>query len=60
MGRKRKHHGPLKAFIRKSYKALSLLNTAEIIMSGDIAKISRHMARKRTIAIGSKIIPGKK
>lgn len=46
--------------ISQGYKTLSKINTIHVIMSGDPVKISRHLTRKRTTALGAKIIPGKR
>lgn len=58
MGRRRK--GFLSKLIGKGYKALSLANTINVVLSGDPVRISRHMTRKKTVALGSKLVPGKK
>lgn len=52
-----KKRGLLSRFIRGSYKALSTLNTLNTLASGNPVKISRHLARKRTVKWGGSIIP---
>ena len=47
----------LSKLIRSGYKALSVLNTANVIASGNPNKIARHLARKKTTRLGAGIIP---
>ena len=38
------------------YRALSVLNTAAVVASGNPGKIAKHVARKRTVKAGSRIV----
>ena len=48
--------GLLKRLIRKSYRALSVVNTADVVLSGNPVKIAKHLARKRTVKLGSHLV----
>lgn len=54
----RKKRGLFSKAISSGYKLLSKANTVHVVMSGDPVKISRHLTRKKTVKLGSKIIPG--
>lgn len=57
---KRRSRGIFSKAIAAGYKMLSRANTLHVLTSGDPVKISRHMTRKKTVKLGSKIVPGKR
>lgn len=55
-GRGKRSRRGLSGFIRSAYKLLGALNTANVIASGNVGKMVKHSARKRTVKFGGRII----
>lgn len=56
MGRKRKSKGGLASAIRAAYRTLGIVNTAYVVTTGNPAKIAKHIARKRTVKFGGRLV----
>lgn len=54
---KRRRKSLLGKLIGKGYRGLSILNTLNVIASGNPTKIAKHVQRKRAVSIASHLIP---
>lgn len=55
-GRGKRSRKGLGGFIRAAYKLLGALNTLHVVSSGNPIKVGKHLARKRTVKFGGRII----